>query len=231
MKKINLKDYLTDQYIKSIQTPDIGPVVTISREFGCQAKTIAQKLIDKLSQHLNKKGIVSNWKWINKEILEESAKKLEVRPDRIQHVFEGKEQTTMEQIVTSLSERYYTSDVKIKKTIAKVIQSFANKGRIVIVGRGGVTVTRNHPKSLHVRLYAPFEWRVEQVVEKRNVPKDKVIPYAMEIDVKRKKFRDFFTKSETDNSIFNLLLNRATLSEKEIVDTIFNLMEFRKMVV
>ena len=83
--------------------------------------------------YLRKKGIVSDWKWINKEILEESANHLEVQPERIQHVFDTKEKTTMEQIVTSLSERYYTSDVKIKNTIAKVIRSFANKGRVIIV--------------------------------------------------------------------------------------------------
>lgn len=231
MKKINLKDYLTDQYLKSLKPAEIGPIVTISREFGCQAKVIAQKLIEMISEKLNKKGIVSDWKWINKEILEESATHLEVQPNRIQHVFEAKEKTTMEQIVTSLSERYYTSDIKIKKTIAKVIRSFANRGRVIIVGRGGVSVTKNHPKSLHVRLYAPFEWRVKQISEKRNLPEEKVVPYAMEIDLKRKKFRDFFSDKETDNSIFDVMLNRATLGENEIAETIFKLMEARKLVI
>ena len=153
MKKINLKDYLTDQYLKTSVPADVGPLVTISREFGCQAKVIAQKLIEAINEKLRAKGIVSDWKWINKEVLEECAKELEVRPSRIQHVFEAEEKTTMDQIVSSLSERYYTSDQKIKHTISKVIRSFANKGKVVIVGRGGVTLTKNHPKAIHDMKY------------------------------------------------------------------------------
>lgn len=231
MKKINLKDYLTDQYLKSMKPAEIGPVVTISREFGCQAKPIAKQLVELIGEKLNKKGIVSDWKWINKEILVESASQLEVLPRRIEHVFEAEEKNTIEQLVTSFSERYYKSDLTIKKMVAKVIRSFANKGRIIIVGRGGVTVTKNHPKALHIRLYAPFDWRVQQMSKKRNIPIDKVIPYAMEMDVKRKKFRDFFSDKETDNSIFDLMLNRATLTDKEIVDAIIHIMEKRRMIV
>ncbi len=68
---------------------------------------------------------------------------------------------------------------------------------MILIGRGGVTITRNHPKSLHVRLTAPLEWRINAVMEKRKLPEEKVKPYTIEMDIKRKKSRDYFSKLAT----------------------------------
>ena len=51
---------------------------------------------------------------------------------------------------------YYKSDLKIRTTIAKVIRKFANEGNAIIVGRGGVAITRDIPLSLHIFLEAPW---------------------------------------------------------------------------
>ena len=51
-----------------------GPLVTISREKGCPGNSIA----DKLAKALRNKG-KQDWRWVNKEIIEESAKELDSR--------------------------------------------------------------------------------------------------------------------------------------------------------
>ena len=53
---IDLKKYLTEQYQKTIkddQSP--GPVITISRQYGCDAKDLAQKLTERLNEIIREK--------------------------------------------------------------------------------------------------------------------------------------------------------------------------------
>ena len=140
--------------------------MTLSREVGCPAKKIAAGLAD----HLNKikKGQLKKhpWRWISKEILMESARELQVDSSQIQHVFDYKSRGLLEDLLLAQSKDYYKSDLKIRTTIAKVIRKFANEGNAIIVGRGGVAITRDIPKSLHVFLEAPLEWRALRVAEK-----------------------------------------------------------------
>jgi hypothetical protein len=47
-----------------------GPVITISRQAGCEAKKLASLLVDEL----NRETAHHPWKWVDKEVLEESAR-------------------------------------------------------------------------------------------------------------------------------------------------------------
>ena len=228
--KIDLKKYLTERDSKK-ETFFISdkPVITISREFGCAAREIAKKLVLKLNSEFEQKGQKSKWKWINKEILAESARELKVDVKRIQHIFESEERGLFGELIQAHSERYYTSDHRIKQAIAKVVRSFINEGHVIIVGRGAVSIAKDHPKSLHVMLQAPFDWRVEQVSEKRDLPVQKVIPYAREIDIRRKKFRDFFLVGESDHTLFDVIFNRMTMDDTDIVDAIICIMKNNNM--
>ena len=42
------------------------------------------------------------------------------------------------------------------------VRALAEVGRVIIVGRGGVFITRDLPGGIHVRLVAPREWRVRR---------------------------------------------------------------------
>ncbi len=77
--KVDLSKYLEDWY-KDDPAKNIypGPVITISRELGCPAKTLACSLAKKLDQEKTKKSKEQPWRWISKEILDESAKQLNV---------------------------------------------------------------------------------------------------------------------------------------------------------
>jgi cytidylate kinase len=230
-KTIDLKKYLLERDSKKDESfPSPKPVVTISREFGCSAKLIAGRLNQRLNDINSKDDKKKVWKWINKEILSESARELNVDVKRIRHIFESEEQGFFGELIKSHTERYYTSDKKIKQAINKVIRNFIDEGHVIIVGRGGVSIARNHPKSLHIMLQAPFEWRVEQVSKQKNISIDKVIPYTREIDLKRKVFRDYFLDKESDCSLFDLMLNRMTLSEDEIIDVIVTVMKSKKLI-
>jgi len=230
-KTIDLKKYLLERDSKkdeSFISPK--PVITISREYGCSAKIIAGLLNQRLNSIYELSGKKTVWQWINKEILSESARELNVDIKRIKHIFESEEQGFFGELIKSHTERYYTSDKKIKQAINKVIRNFIDEGHVIVVGRGAVSIAKNHPKSLHIMLQAPFEWRVAEVSKFRNISIEKIIPYAKEMDQKRKIFRDYFLEKESDCSLFDISLNRMTLSNEEIIDVIIAVMEKKKLV-
>ena len=229
--KIDLSKYLADWY-KEEPAKNIypGPVVTISRETGCPAKKIAACLTERLNTLKKDKSKDHPWRWISKEILQESARELQVDSSQIQHVFDYKSRGVLEDLLLAQSKDYYKSDLKIRTTIAKVIRKFANDGNAIIVGRGGVAITRDIPKSLHIFLEAPLEWRALRVAEKHDFTIDQARNYAQNIDKKRSHFRDFFQGKGNDYSRFDIKFNCMTLNNEEIIEIIIGALRTRSMI-
>ena len=228
-QQVNLFEKYFNQilYQEKTKLVETGPYISISREFGCMANKIAEKLARELSIREKELKGETKWKWINKSILEESSKALELSPSKIEYVFRSKTKTMMEEIVSAMGTNYYKSDKKIRKTIVEVIRSIAKTGHIIIVGRGGVAFAKDNPKSVHIKLVAPMDWRIERIAKNYKMTKKDALKYINEIDMERKYLIDNFMGFETDNSIFDMVLNRKTLTEKQILATIINLLEMR----
>lgn len=220
-------EMLKNQKTKLIET---GPYISISRDFGCMANVIAQKLSRELTKRNKASGIKNEWKWINKVILHESAKALELNPSKIEYVFQSQRKTMMDEIVSAMGTRYYKSDKRIRKTIIEVIRSIAKTGHVIIVGRGGVAFAKDNPKSIHIKLTAPIEWRVDHVAKNYNKTRKEALKYVLEVDEERKFLIDSFVGYDTDCAVFDLILNRKTLHENEIISIILDLMEKRKLI-
>jgi cytidylate kinase len=229
--KIDLSKYLDDWY-KEDPAKNIfpGPVLTLSREVGCPAKKIAASLTEKLNTVKKVHAKDHPWRWIDKEIMMESAKELQVDSSQIQHVFDYKSRGILEDLLMAQSKDYYKSDMKIRTTIAKVIRKFANEGNAIIVGRGGVAITRDIPKSFHIFLEAPLEWRALRVAEKHNFSIDQARNYAQNIDKKRTSFRDFFQGRGNDYTQFDIKLNCMTIETANMIDIIIGALKTRSMI-
>ena len=229
--KIDLTNYLKDRY-QEMQSSQAfpGPVVTIAREVGCPSKGLASCLIDKLNNSNYKFSKKIPWRWISKEILEESAKDLGVDLAEIQYVFDYKTHGILEDLLLSHSKKFYKSDRKIRDTVAKVIRNFADEGNAVIVGRGGVAITHDIPKSLHIKLEAPLEWRALRTSEKQNISLEQAKKYCLEIDKKREEFRNFFQGKGNDYTRFDMIFNCMTIDPREISEIIFETLKIRKII-
>jgi cytidylate kinase len=207
-----------------------GPVVTISRQYGCPSKIYAQMLIDAINAYQKEKPGRKEWSFVNKELLEQSASELQLHPSMIKYVFNYEEKSIFDEILAAQSSRYYMSDKKIRKTIGEVIRSIAIEGNVIIVGRAGVAMTRNIKRSLHVKLMAPLAWRVEGICRIENLTKDKAIKLANETDKKRKQFIDYYYGKPSDDTLFDILINCATMTREEVVQTIVEMMKIKKLI-
>lgn len=208
----------------------VGPVVTISREYGCNTKTLAEKLCYSLNSIESKNYSNAHWHWIGKQILEKSAKELKLRPKLIKEVVKKEENGVVHDIVNSLSYKQYPGEYKIKKTIGEVIRSFAVHGHVIIVGLGGVSITRDIPSSLHIKLQAPIEWRVNNISKNQMISLLESRNKIQKIDAERRVIREFFEGNKIDDSLYDVIFNYMTLEKEDIVVSILKLLESRDLI-
>ena len=229
--KIDLSKYLTERYQDSLMKQEYeGPVVTIARDFGCPARKIAARIVNQLNQLTDSRSKNIRWRWISKEILAESARELEMDPADIKYVFQYEKKTVFDDILSSQSRKYYKSDRKIRKTIAQVIRNIASEGNVVIIGRGGVAITKEIERSLHIKLEAPLEWRALRASEKFCISLEQAKKRAIEIDKKREEFRNYFQGKGSDYTRFDVRYNCMTLSLDDIACSIVHILRCRKFV-
>lgn len=205
------------------------PIITISREYGCPSAETAGLLCEKINHELFSKNAPA-WRWVNKEVLEKSSSELNLEPEKIEYIFDNEQRSAVDEILAAFSNKYYKSDRKIRKTIQEVIETIAYQGNAIIVGRGGVAITRDHPNALHIRLSAPLEWRTERISKKYSLTEKEAKKRILDLDKKRLAFIGSFLKQEIDYSLFDLVINCKTFEPNEASALIFDLMHKRKMI-
>ncbi|ASB50017.1 cytidylate kinase-like family protein [Alkalitalea saponilacus] len=207
-----------------------GPVITISRDYGCPGRRIARLLSEVLTEKNRRLGREVEWKWMSKEIIEESARELKLSPTLIQDLSDYRTRGFFENLALFFSDEFYPGDVKIKNTIARFIYNAASQGNVVIVGRAGESITKNFEKALHVKLKAPLDWRTEQVANTYGMSLTEAKREALEMDKRRSQFRNYFEKDRPDIEFFDMFFNCATMSDEEIIEMILIVAETRGFV-
>ncbi len=219
--------YFDDRYRKDLlkgSPREFGPVITISRQTGCDAVAVAKRLVS----FLNKEQGTSRWKWVDKEILLNTARKLDTGTYNIESYIKRDQLSGFSEMLMAISGRYI-SDEKVKKTIKEVVLSICREGNVVLVGRGGVSITGMVHSALHVRLVAPFYWRVENIMKKRKLGIEEAEEYVVDTDEKRYKLIINFLDKKPLNLdyLFDVTLNRSSFSVDQIARALSVLFEKR----
>lgn len=204
-----------------------GPVITISREYGCPGKRIAEKLSEVLTKKSEELGYNKEWRWISKEILEKSAKELKLSSDMLKQLSDYRHSSFFKDLALFFSEEYYPGDAKIKNTIARYIHEEAVQGNVIIVGRAGEAITKNIERSYHVKFKAPLEWRAQVVAEEEGKTLAEAQKECIEQDKRRAQFRDYFEKGRQDIEFFDATFNCKTMTDEEIVEMLIIICETR----
>lgn len=193
-----------------------GPVITLSRDFGCRANEIAQHLIKEIRGLAAVRYKPHPWKILNKEFLSEAAQALQRRPYELEHVLQPHDKSLLEDFVASYS-RDYVDDKKALKNIKELVTSYAQKGNLIIVGRAGVAVTHSIARSLHIKLEAPMSWRLEYLKKSRDLSTREAEELVQEMDHRREVFITQMRNEPYEEALFDVTFNRATLSTEAIV--------------
>ena len=210
-------------------SPDsYGPITTISRQAGCSAKDLGElfnQAINKNARHPEDK-----WRCIDKDMMLDSAKKLDLPFRKIRDIFHGQKKSNMDEIFESMASRYYKSDKKIRRTIAEVMREYAEQGNIIVIGRAGVALSKYVTRSFNIRLVAPLQWRVKQISMKHKISEEDAHKYIKEIDHRRVALIEEFSGQKMDETLFDITFNCENISKDEIVSTSMELMKKRDII-
>jgi cytidylate kinase len=218
-------DYFDGRYRESIlkKAPaDDGPVITISRLTGCDARQVAAILAD----NLNHKFGTTKWKWVDKDIIYAIAKELNTDTQRVENFYKGIELSNISEMIMAFSGGF-VSDLRVKKAIKDVVLSMCKEGHIILVGRGGVSIARDIADSLHIRLVAPFYWRVENVMRKKEMNMETAEKFVVDTDEKRFNLIQSFMDKKPLNIdyLFDATINRKSYSIEDIADLVLSMYE------
>jgi cytidylate kinase len=199
-----------------------GPVITISRLTGCDGREVAAALAALLNLRQN----TNKWRWIDKDIIYHAAHELRTDTNRIETYYQGLTLNDMSEMIMAFSGSF-VSDSSVKKAIREVVLSIAREGHAVIIGRGGVAITRDMTNALHIRLVAPLYWRVENVMKKKGMIIEKAEEYVIETDEKRNKMILSFLdkKPQAIDYLFDSTLNRSSFSIDQLSALILDMYE------
>jgi len=204
------------EVIKKSAFPSGGPVITISREVGCNAVMLAELI----AARLNSRKPAVSWKVISKEIFQESAKELQMDPKQVMKTLYQSEKFAFEEMLKAFSDKNYKSERKIKKTIKGVILHIALDGHNIMVGRAVHIIAKDIKNALHIRLVAPLDYRINSIMKYNNLDEQEAIKYIRRVDKERIAYRKALLEDDPQNELFDITLNRAVFSDEEIVDII-----------
>ena len=132
-------------------------------------------------------------------------------------------------LVSIFSKDKYLSDIQIKRMIAQIVRSYSEQVNAIIVGRAGCVIARHIKRSIHIKLIAPFNWRVNAIKKRYSISLAEASSNVKETDKRRETFLEFFRGNMPD-SPFDVILNRSTLSTDEIVNQIYHLAQQRNLI-
>lgn len=192
-------------------------IITISREFGSGGRTVGKLLAEKL-----------NYKYYDKEIIEEIAKESGFNKDYIEEARDSKTYNNIFNI-GFLARDYMGKSVDdyIWDSQVKVIEKIANSEEpAVIVGRCSDYILKDREDTLHVFIHADIKDRKRRIREKYGDTKVSLEKRIKEKDKKRKVYYRFYTDREWGNvENFTVTLNSGKLGIENCVDIVSRVAE------
>lgn len=202
-----------------------GPVITISREVGCNGLKLAKLIADQL----NKRKLMTNWRVLSKEIFHQSAIELNMQPDHVRRVFKQSDKYVFDEILKAFSNKNFKSERKIIKTVIDAVRDMAIDGHSIIVGRAGHIIAREITNALHIRLTAPIEYRIKTIQVNNGLNHEEALRFINKVEKERIAFRKAIKEENLREELFDITLNRATFSDEAMVDVIEFALEKRGM--
>lgn len=193
-----------------------GPVITISREVGCNGL----KLAEQIAKRLNEKKLSTEWKVLSKEVFYHSAKELDLEPERIRKLLKKTDKYTFDEILKAFQYKQFKSERRIINTVFDVVRSFAIDGFYIIVGRAGHLVASDIKNAIHIRLIAPLEYRIKTIMENKKLSRVEAIFFIERVEKERIAFRNSFLQGRNITEFYDLTINRAAFNDDEVIDII-----------
>ncbi|MDR2884466.1 MAG: cytidylate kinase-like family protein [Deferribacteraceae bacterium] len=214
-------------------------VLTISKETGCGDEVCAI-VADKLRYKIVNNEI-THYAAILSNTPHEKAEKLDDRhysrrsafiSDYLDMSFFKPEELLLPPKEIESSQPYEYAETSsgegFRQTTERVIRMFANEDNIIIVGRGGNFVLKDHPNTLHVRFVAPLELRTRNIMRSQGINEKEARTIAKEVDIRKSKYMKHHFKSDiTDPANYHVVVNLGMVTIENAATFLISALTFR----
>jgi len=195
------------------KTQQSRPTITISREFGCEAYPVAERLRELLEK---KSG--ESWVLMDKALLEQVASNHNLSEEILQKL--GEKNHFLDEMLATFSPRW-KSDKDHFRLLCRYIVSLANTGNVIIVGRGSAFITQSMKNCYHFRMYASQKYKINSISRRLNISSEEAEKMIVTKQRQRDTFiRDFLDRDACDLSVYNLVFNNDRNAPDKIARTI-----------
>jgi len=189
--------------------------ITISREAGAGGRTLMHRLVEKLNEIDPPGPDQTPWTGFDRELVEKVARDHNLHTALVD-MLEEQCHSWLYDVFAGLTSQ--TTETQVFRRVAETIRGLAQGGRVVIVGRGGVFITRNMPGGIHIQLVAPYDYRVEQMAKQLGGDTQRAAEEVTRIDENRQMFyKRYWPDTPVTPSLFTVTYNSADLSEEQMV--------------
>lgn len=209
--------YLVSQKDRPSGARGHQPFLTISRQAGAGAETVADLLTQKLNAKSGKEE--QPWTVFDKNLIGKVLDDQNMPHEIARHVHEDKD-TTLQSLVGELL-GIHPSMWTIFHHTSDTILKLARIGRSIIVGRGGNIITAKLKGGLHVRLIAPESARLAHLKSHFKMDDKAAEKYLHDEDAGRRRYvKSNFDKDIDDPLLYDAVLNTSTLGFERTADVI-----------
>ncbi len=205
------ESFLKLHFYQKKEITTIRPTITISRAEGAGGHTVASNLADYLQ---NKTYSHDEWTIFDRNLVEKVIEEYKHQ----KHIAEFMDEAHKSMITDAFEELIglHPSKWKLIEQTNITILRIAQKGNVIIVGRGANIITKDLENVFHVRLVGSFEKRVKQVQKVYNLNKEDAENFVKKEDEDRRRYlKDNFGKDIDDPLLYHLIINTDQMSFDE----------------
>lgn len=175
-------------------------VITLAREYGAGGEEVAEALARTLG-----------WQILDRELLHQAAQIAHVPETQLAAMDErpaGKGET----LATSLVHQEYI------RVLTEAAVRAAQRGQVILVGRGARHLISEVRGAFHLRLVAPKRWRALRVALREGLTPEQAAARCDEIDQARRQFTHFyFGDQAVEPAEYHLVVNTSRFLPEEVV--------------
>ncbi len=175
-------------------------VITVSREYGAGGGEVVRRLAEALG-----------WELLDRQLLHEAAQ-VEHLPDIDLERLDEKE--------ISIADRFrlHPPHQKYLHGLTEAARQAAQRGNVILVGRGTRQLLGEAANCFHLRLVAPRDWRVERMAARENWTSEQALARCLDVDRTRERFtRYFFGPGALQADQYDLVVNTGRIALDDVV--------------
>ena len=186
------------------------PSVTISRQYGCEGYSLAQRL-----QSLLEEASGQPWHLFDKALVDQVASDENLSRRLLGHL--GDESHAQDVLRTHFG--HLTHDDAYAKVVKHLVQ-IAEVGCAIIVGRGGAVACQDLKNCFHFRLEATFEFRVATIARRLEISQAEAEKLVRTQSKLREKFiSEFLHADVTSSRWYDAVFNNERQSVEAIAQS------------